>query len=766
MKARKALRILVVLLFLASLFTVKALSSPSSPPDLAQALRQGTGGRVRISYHSETGKVRFIGTDQAHPIARPAQLAGDAPPEVAARNFLATYGALFGLSDPAQELSVMRARTLDAGGSMVRFQQVYQGIPVMGGELIVNMDAARNVLSANGEVLPNIKVDTAPALNAETSRQNALQKIAKDYSLGVDALTASQPELWIYNPILLGGSGPKITSLVWRMDVQAKELLPIRELVLVDAHLGLVVLHFNQIDTALNRTVYDNQNTVSENLALFPAVCTEAGGCTGPGTTDDDFAYAFAGDTYNFYLTNHARNSLDGLGLPLISTVRYCSTFPLDPCPFPNAFWNGAQMVYGESYASADDVVGHEMTHGVTEHESRLFYYMQSGAINESFSDIWGEFIDQANSYSGPGGSTLWLVGEDLPIGAIRSMSNPPAFDDPDRMGSPNYHCGADDFGSDDMGGVHNNSGVGNKAAYLMAAGGSFNGYNVAPLGNLKTAKIFYKVQTDLFTSASDYQDLYDDLQQACFNLINTAGITAADCQEVKDAVDATQMNLQPAACAANEAPVCPADRIVSNIFFDNLENPGSGHWSSASVTPPNANEWYYPQTINPYGFDATYATSGITNFWGYDLDTAARDYAMSMTSGVALPPGSNPFLHFRHAFGFENNNFDGGVLERNVDGGGWTDAGALISENGYNGTISNTSGNPLGNRAAFVNNSNGYISTRLDLSSLAGHNVRFRFRIGTDNFVGDWGWFIDDIRIYTCREAAITNPVYLPLVR
>src|SRR5574341_1758524 len=153
MKARKTLRILVVLLFLASLFTVRVLSSPSSPPDLAQALRQDTDGRVRISYHAETGKVRFIGTDQAHPIARPAQLAGDAPPEVAARNFLATYGALFGLSDPAQELSVMRARTLDAGGSMVRFQPVYRGIPVLGGELIVNMDAARNVLSDRKSVV-------------------------------------------------------------------------------------------------------------------------------------------------------------------------------------------------------------------------------------------------------------------------------------------------------------------------------------------------------------------------------------------------------------------------------------------------------------------------------------------------------------------------------------------------------------------------------------------------------------------------------------
>ena len=760
MEARKALHILVVLLFLASFCTINVLSSPLPPPDLAQALQTATGGGVRISYHAETGKVRFIGTDQAHPIAQPAQLAGDVSPEIAARSFLATYGTLFGLTDPAQELSVMRARTLDAGGSMVRFQQVYRGISVLGGELIVNMDAARNVLSASGEVLPDIGVSTAPALDAEAAQQVALQKVAKDNDLEAGALTATQPELWIYNPVLLGGPGPKVTSLVWRMDVQAKELLPIRELVLVDAQLGFVVLHFNQIDTALSRTVYDNQNSVSEDLALFPAVCTEGGGCTGPGTTDDDFAFDFGGDTYNFYSTNHSRDSLDGLGMALISTVRYCPVGGL--CPYPNAFWNGAQMVYGQDYASGDDVVGHEMTHGVTDHESRLFYYMQSGAINESFSDIWGEFIDQTNAYNGPGGGVLWLMGEDLPIGAIRSMSNPPAYGDPDRMGSSNYHCGPDDFGSDDMGGVHTNSGVGNKAAYLMAAGGSFQGYDVAALGIVKTAKIFYKVQTDLFTSASDYQDLYDGLQQACTTLIGTAGITAADCQEVKDAVDATQMNQQPASCAANEAPVCSAGQTVNTLFFDNLENPASGNWSS-SIVSGSYNEWYYPQTPNFYSFDATYATSGITNFWGYDLELAG-DYAMSKTANVALPPGSNPYLYFRHAFGFENGNYDGGVVEYSLDGGGWTNAGALPAVNGYNGTISSGS-NALNGQAGFVNNSNGYISTRLSLSSLAGHNVRVRFRLGTDVSAGDWGWFLDDIRIYTCTSGEITNPVYLPFV-
>jgi Zn-dependent metalloprotease len=86
------------------------------------------------------------------------------------------------------------------------------------------------------------------------------------------------------------------------------------------------------------------------------------------------------------YQSNHNRNSIDNNNMPVISTVHYDSGYA-------NAFWSGEQMVYGDGYGFplADDVVAHELTHGVTQHESNLFYYYQSGAINESFSDLWGE---------------------------------------------------------------------------------------------------------------------------------------------------------------------------------------------------------------------------------------------------------------------------------------------------------------------------------------------------------------------------------------
>jgi hypothetical protein len=226
----------------------------------------------------------------------------------------------------------------------------------------------------------------------------------------------------------------------------------------------------------------------------------------------------------------------------LVSTTRYCPDDFFN-CPYQNAFWEGTQMVYGDGFASADDVVAHEMTHGVTEHESNLIYLNQSGAINESFSDIWGEFVDLTNGKGNDDPSVRWKVGEDLPpeIGAIRDMRDPTVFGDPDRMLSPNYwqfQC--------DSGGVHINSGIGYMAAYLMTDGGSFNGKTVTGIGITKVAKIFYEAQTNLLTTASDYNDLAVALQQACINLTGTDGITAADCQEVANAIIATEMDQTP----------------------------------------------------------------------------------------------------------------------------------------------------------------------------------------------------------------------------
>ena len=266
-------------------------------------------------------------------------------------------------------------------------------------------------------------------------------------------------------------------------------------------------------------------------------MCNESNPTCAGGDAHAAAAHLNAGDTYDFYLANHGRDGITGTGSVIRSTVHYS-------VGYDNAFWNGTQMVYGDAagFPLADDVVAHELTHGVTQYTSRLYYYYQSGAINESFSDLWGEFVDQTNGRGNDSSGVRWLMGEDVSgLGAIRSMSNPPLYGSPDRMTSVLYY-----LGEDDNGGVHINSGINNKAAYLMVDGGTFNGQTVQPLGIIKTAKIYYEAQTNLLTSGSDYADLYNALFQACQNLVGTSGIFADDCEEVRKATLAVEMNLQP----------------------------------------------------------------------------------------------------------------------------------------------------------------------------------------------------------------------------
>jgi Zn-dependent metalloprotease len=699
---------------------------------LTQQIQKLSDGKARISTDAETGMVRFIGTNLLNAMSTPAALGSNYTPEQAARSFLSGYGRLFGISDQANELEVMESNTVDNSRSFIHFQQIYEDIPILGGELIVQSDSNNNIISASSDILPKISLDVIPTISPFTAQATALGVVARTYRLDTNALTVNEPQLWIYNPIILG-MDQNITRLVWRTEVVSVNGAPIRELVLVDAQLGFVALHFNQIETLKHRDVYTAKNGSVCTAAIQALLLNEGDPLT--GNLDVDNAYNYSGYTYDFYSIEHGRNSINNAGMTIVSVVDYD---PDGGCNYRNAFWNGLLMVFGTGYTSACDVVAHELTHGVTDYESNLFYYMQSGAISEAFSDIWGEFVEL--TYNPGELSDRWLIGEDLPTGALRDMQEPPDsldYTQPDKMTSTLYACG-DFWRALDNGGVHINSGIANKAAYLMTDGDTFNGYVVTGMGMSKTADLFYEVQTNLLTSGSDYADLYDALQQAAVNL----GYNASERQTVKDAIDATEMNLQPTSCPASEAPLL-ASGVPYDLFFDDLES-GSGNWSPGSLEGTGA--W-----VRATG----YAASGLYCLYGQDYD-AINNFYIAMTSNVTLPAGSQPYLHFKHSFDFEfdsDGTWDGGVVEYSTDGGGnWNDAGSLFMHNGYTGTIS-AGANPLAGSDAFVGYSNGYISSRLNLSSLAGQNIRFRFRIGTDdgNLPPDYsiGWCIDDVRIY-----------------
>jgi hypothetical protein len=447
------------------------------------------------------------------------------------------------------------------------------------------------------------------------------------------------------------------------------------------------------------------------------------------------------------YFDWHGRDSLDDEGMQLISSVHVS----VDYC---NAFWNSVQMGYGDGCDGSiviDDVVGHELTHGVTEFTSNLVYAFESGAINESFSDVWGEFFDITNGTPEDTAENRWRIGEEIntgaPGGGIRDMQDPTLFDNPDRMQSPLFYLGAGDNG-----GVHINSGVNNKAAYLLVDGDTFNGFTVTGIGLDKTVQIYYDTQTTKLGTNSQYADLYDALQQSCTELIGQFGITAEDCQEVTDAVTATEMNLEPGAPAATAA-VCVTG-TPEFVFNDDLESGGTNWTTGTFATGPNA--WEIADTDDPL--------VGTASNFGADLAEISGSFA-ALVAGVSIP--ADAYLHFDHSYGFEFDGggfYDGGIIEYSTDGGTtWVQLLETANEEGldYGGVIDDGFSNPLGGKNAFVASSGGGVgSSRYTLAALSGQTALFRWSIGSDSIFGAEGWQVDNVKIYTCDGSAPTNLV------
>ena len=695
------------------------------------------GNDAKLHVHSKTGKTRFIHIKNKKKIKlKKGQKLESRISE--------TYGTAFGLKNSAKELKIKKQTRHSNKEQTFRYQQNFNGVPVIGAELVAGVDANNQVKYVAGETSPNLSLGVTPKITTNQAIAVAKIAISKWYSKNSDDLVASKAELSIFDPALISPSKMP-TRLVWKLSITGNH---VNELVFIDASTSAIVLHINQIHSALNLATYTANNTSNIPGTI---VCTEADpGCTA-GDADAQAAHKYATDTYKFYFNTHGRDGIDNAGGQIISSVHYQTDFI-------NAFWNGTQMVYGDGFPLADDVVAHELTHGVTDNESNLFYYYQSGAINESLSDMWGEFVDQTNTGGNDNVSVKWKLGEDLPVlGIIRNLANPTEFFDPDKMSSSNYYTG-----SADSGGVHTNSGINNKAAYLMVegtveeAGGVFNGQTISPLGITKVAKLYYEVQTKFLTSGSDYLDLYNALNQACTDLVTagSSGFITSDCIQVQAALTAVEMNQQPFSGYNPEANTCPAGTSFGvSVFSDDFES-GTGNWTLTHDSSFTNSNWI-PVT--------GYATSGSTLLYADNVSTTSDQYAQI---SVTLPAtADNLFLHFNHSIDLElagANYYDGGVVEYSTNSGAsWNDAGGLIVDGkSYNGVISSGFQNPLAGRMAFAGVSHGYVSTRLNLSSFSNSTILLRWRLATDNNTASLGWVIDDVSIYSCQSMVGSIPV------
>lgn len=795
------------------------------PAGSANAGSLGQGNGEKRAYDPETGQLILASGDAATLRAMVGDLSALSTEQIA-ESLVNRYAPAFGIRNPGQELSMYRAQQFNGEVTTFvnRYQQLYRGVPVFGGNMVINQQFYSGGLfnyTVAGKVSPNLNIDVTPALSAEEAVQIAHQMVAKVHGQNASILSTAEPSLWIYDERLF--TSPALPAqLVWKVEVRGTEERPFHEVMLINAHNGKLTIRYDRLDEGWNLKPKDKkaikpsaqQSIGEESIEALSGgtatwevygalnndditddflVCANSSpDCSGYSSDSDSVLVNDAAeakqhllDTYNFFWTKVGRDSIDDVGMTLKAVVDYGPAYTSSSW-YQNAYWNGTQMTFGDLFTT-DDVTAHELTHGVTEYTAGLYYIYQSGAINESMSDVFGELVDlsyNSDRISFADMTYKWLVGEDIlaPLGylwVIRSMKNPPAYGDPDSMTSPKYYKGPGDYG-----GVHTNSGVNNKAAYLMVDGGTFNYKTVTPLGINKVAALYYKALTTYLFPSANYYDLYLALNSACqaMALANEAGFTAADCQEVKDATEAVKMHIRPAAITGVMAPFCPPGLYYAqNLFQEDFEG-GFGQWVGR-VNKEGSYSTYTPDyTVGIIG-GASNTVLTLQGPWEVAYgDISYAEEFVTTASPVALPPNEKIYLTFTHLYLFEafhqgktKYNFDGGVVEFSLDGGTtWLDMKPLFNGGvNYNGTISPkilfTSGiylnpNPLAGRLAFVANGR-QTPTRMryNLTPLAGQSILFRFHAGYDYYT-DWGWFIDDVDIHTCTPAPPKPALKLPV--
>jgi bacillolysin/thermolysin len=456
--------------------------------------------KARLSVDRTSNTATFV-SGQFGVVVKPG--VGGSGPDRLARTFLVQHSALFGLEDQHSELKLLDVSQDKLGFKHFRYQQMHSGLPVFGQQLVVHAKEER-VTSVGGRITPNI-IDAQPTLQGDEAVRRALT--ATRSALGADETDA--PKLRAVGSQNLGwytlqDGTPK---LAYEVVVGARE--DQRWQMYVDAQSGDVLDKWSLVHSALNRETVDSKSG---------KVRKEADGPTGDAVLDE--AHANAEGVYDFYKSKFDRDSIDDKGMKLKSVVHYGNKYN-------NAFWNGSHMTYGDgdgvrfSPLISPDVVGHEMTHGVTERTAGLRYQRQSGALNESWSDVFGNLIEKwmereaGQDESDP----TWLIGEAIFTPGVdgdglRSMSKPGSGYDRDPQ--PGHMKDYKDTSSDN-GGVHINSGIPNKAAYEVAMA----------IGQDKLSDVWYRTLTTYMTSSSQFSDAANFTVQSAIDLYGSGSAEA-----------------------------------------------------------------------------------------------------------------------------------------------------------------------------------------------------------------------------------------------
>ena len=494
-----------------------------------QRLTRQTGEDLQVHLRPANQTVRQLRARSLAPAPKGAALQSVAGSrERVAKSFFNANRVLMRLADPESELALRQSSRDELGHQHLRFRQQYKDLPVWPGEVAAHFDGDGNMTLIEGAYAPTPRVDVlTPAVNADEAIARAKAAVAPTQDIA-----ATKPELVIHAP--MDGA----LRLAWKFDVTVS--LTESWLMLVDAQDGSILEHsprvcdagvqgtgidlfgetrtlhpwqnggtFYLVDTSKGSydpafdpianprgviTVADANGASSGDAAQVSGIVSSSSANLWDIPAAVSAAYDFS-ETYDYYLLQLGRNSLDGNGGNITAIVQVGH--------YNNASWNGALkvMIFGdvEPYAGALDVVGHELTHGVTEHSSGLIYQNQSGALNEAFSDIFGEMVEARTK-----GKNDWLIGSELSA-PIRNMKNPAAMFSPTIQRS--YPSKMSEFAqlpntaAGDNGGVHINSCIITHAFYLLAEG------MTGAIGLRKAETIFYRANTQHLFAQSEFID-------------------------------------------------------------------------------------------------------------------------------------------------------------------------------------------------------------------------------------------------------------------
>lgn len=734
--------ILIVLIGVAPLLvgSVVANRVETAPQTAWLYLNARALGKLDVAWSESTGIPNFISSADAQariPYTVKPYERGNA--ELIARGFLAENAALFklGINDsftlrriePDPQLNYLN----------VRLDQTYNDIPVYNKQLIVHIDPQENIVAVNGHFVPNLNVMTEALVTPQVAEQVALDnllnaQLQSDERARVKTKTLSEKTKLV---IYVDPANENKATLTWAVTLmttsplgQWSYFINARRPTVTDAYDSVEQIKQRETYTAENDTDIPGRLLIEEGERSRDAIAQAA--------------HDGAGRVYDYYFNTFQRDGIDGQGSLLISTVHYGS----DPQDAENAAWIGEyqQMIYGDGgrlfkpLPYGLDVVGHEFTHGVTGSTAALEYRSQSGALNESFSDVFGALIDRGN----------WTIGEEViksppfPLPFLRSLQDPNmngAFDPNDPLAGVGQAAHVSEYARlpvsrrGDNGGVHVNSGIPNRAAYLIGTS----------IGQEKLEQIYYRALTQYLEPNSQFMDAGRAIVRAAQDLYSTpevqavqagfsgVGLNLGGANNVPAPPPTTTPSNNNAPPPSNQTPQGCTNLVVNGAFESD------DGWSDLSGERSNLIETELPRT-------------GKRSAW---LGGQDKEPVQSIYQDISIPANANRVqLEYYRYLHEETSGF----------------SGLFAADAKFSSVIANTNGQIVGalEKLTSAQADDRWLGKQFDLSQMAGKTIRLAFT--SENPTGNVSsMFVDDVALYACTTGnaptapqAPANSVYL----